>query len=117
MKRFLFTGVLLLLPIGVLPGFAEDILLYDTWLHSYFEPNRLDDFVQAHAASAESFRILVIAQEHHRTIAQALSDRDGARAETLAREHARLSLRNLSAVIQDADRFKRLPGATLITFA
>ena len=73
--------------------------------------------IEAHAASAESFRILVIAQEHHRTIAQALSDRDGARAETLAREHARLSLRNLSAVIQDADRFKRLPGATLITFA
>ena len=50
MKRFLFTGMLLLLPIGILLGFAEDILLYDTWLHSYFEPNRLDDFVQAHAA-------------------------------------------------------------------
>ena len=49
MTLFLFIGILMLLPIGVLPGFAEDPLLYDTWINSYFEPSRLDEFVQVHA--------------------------------------------------------------------
>jgi GntR family transcriptional regulator of vanillate catabolism len=74
-------------------------------------------FVQTQATSAESFRILVVAQEHHRTIAQAITDGDAARAEALAREHARLALRNLDAAIRDVEAFRRLPGAKLIKFA
>lgn len=74
-------------------------------------------FVHTQATSAESFRILVVAQEHHRTIAQAIADGDAARAEALAREHARLALRNLDAAIRDVEAFRRLPGAKLIKFA
>jgi GntR family transcriptional regulator of vanillate catabolism len=64
----------------------------------------------------ESFRILLVAQEQHRTIAQALTDGDGARAESLAREHARLALRNLDAAVRDVETFKRLPGGILVKF-
>jgi GntR family transcriptional regulator of vanillate catabolism len=74
-------------------------------------------FVHTQATSAESFRILVVAQEHHRTIAQAIADGDASRAEALAREHARLALRNLDAAIRDVEAFRRLPGAKLIKFA
>jgi GntR family transcriptional regulator of vanillate catabolism len=72
-------------------------------------------FVQAQATSPESFRILLVAQEHHRTIVQAIADGDGTRAETLAREHARLALRNLDAAVRDVERFRKLPGGMLVT--
>jgi GntR family transcriptional regulator of vanillate catabolism len=71
-------------------------------------------FVQAHATSVESFRILLVAQEHHRTIAEAIASGDGARAEAVAREHARLALRNLDTAVADLDSFRRLPGGVLV---
>lgn len=74
-------------------------------------------FLQTQATSPESFRILLVAQEHHRTIAQAIADGDGARAEALAREHARLALRNLDAAVRDVEAFRRLPGGMLVKFA
>jgi GntR family transcriptional regulator of vanillate catabolism len=73
-------------------------------------------FVQTQATSPESFRILLVAQEQHRTIAQALTNGDGARAESLAREHARLALRNLDAAVRDVETFRRLPGGILVKF-
>lgn len=74
-------------------------------------------FIQAQATSPESFRILLVAQEQHRTIAQAILEHDGARAEGLAREHARLALRNLDAASRDVESFRRLPGGALVRFA
>jgi GntR family transcriptional regulator of vanillate catabolism len=71
-------------------------------------------FVQAQATSPEAVRVFTIAQEHHRGIVEAILLREGARAESLAREHARLALRFLDRVIQDRDRFVRLPGAALV---
>jgi GntR family transcriptional regulator of vanillate catabolism len=71
-------------------------------------------FVQTQATSAESFRILLVAQEHHRTILQAIETGDGARAEALAREHARLALRNLDAASRDVERFRQMPGGKLV---
>jgi GntR family transcriptional regulator, vanillate catabolism transcriptional regulator len=71
-------------------------------------------FVQAQVTSPESFRILLVAQEQHRTIAQAITDGDGARAESLAREHARLALRNLDAAVRDVETFRRMPGGRLV---
>lgn len=73
-------------------------------------------FVQTQATSPESFRILIVAQEHHRTITQAIADHDGARAESIAREHARLALRNLDAATRDIEAFRRLPGGRLVRF-
>jgi GntR family transcriptional regulator of vanillate catabolism len=73
-------------------------------------------FVQRQATSSESFRILLVAQEHHRTIAHAIEQGDGTRAEALAREHARLALRNLDAAVRDVEAFRKMPGGMLVKF-
>lgn len=58
---------------------------------------------------------LTIAQAHHRDLARAIRDREGARAEHIAREHARLARKNLEFVLtQDRDLIPKLPGLSLI---
>ncbi len=48
MKRVLFTGMFLVGMSG--PALAEESLLFETWFQSYFQPDRLDEFVQKHRA-------------------------------------------------------------------
>ena len=60
--------------------------------------------------------LIPIAQEHHRAIVEAISERQSARAETLAREHARLTRRNLEFALSDWRLVRSMPGANLITF-
>jgi hypothetical protein len=50
MKRSLSTGVLLLALSASVPAFAEESLLFETWFQSYFQPDRLDEFVEARKA-------------------------------------------------------------------
>ncbi len=70
-------------------------------------------FVLAQASLPESQRILVIAQEHHRAVIDAIQNREGARAESLMREHARLAHRNLQLALRGAS-LDLVPGAALI---
>lgn len=58
--------------------------------------------------------LLTIAHEHHNAILEALEKRQGSRAESLAREHAGLALRNLEAVLADKEVSSFVPGASLI---
>ena len=58
-------------------------------------------------------RSLVIAQAQHRALVDAIANREGARAEAIAREHARTARTNLEAALSGADT--RLPGRSLIT--
>jgi GntR family transcriptional regulator of vanillate catabolism len=60
---------------------------------------------------------LAIAQEHHRTLLDAISRRQGARAESIAREHALLSLRVLDLALSNANALSRVPGKSLIKVA
>jgi GntR family transcriptional regulator of vanillate catabolism len=73
--------------------------------------------VQAQAEIPESREILVIAQEQHRGLIQAINRRQGARAEALAREHARIALRNLEIVLDNRHVLDQIPGASLINLA
>lgn len=50
--------------------------------------------------SSES--IMTLAMEHHHSILEAIGNGEGARAEDLAREHARLSRRNLELALESA---------------
>src|ERR1700760_1840014 len=59
--------------------------------------------------------ILVIAYRHHTGLIDAIERRQGARAESLAREHARLALANLEIVVEHPDVLERMPGASLIS--
>lgn len=71
-------------------------------------------FVLAQAELPESREILVVAQNHHHGIVEAVDRREGARAESLAREHSRLARRNLEIVLRDREVLERMPGASLI---
>jgi GntR family transcriptional regulator of vanillate catabolism len=56
-----------------------------------------------------------IAAEHHRAIVEAIENREGSRAEALAREHSRIARRNLEAAFRKKEGTSRLPGAALVT--
>jgi GntR family transcriptional regulator of vanillate catabolism len=71
-------------------------------------------FVLAQAELPESREILIIAQDHHRALVDAFEAREGARAEALAREHARVARRNLEVVLRNREVLERMPGASLI---
>src|SRR5215831_15337678 len=57
---------------------------------------------------------LVIANDHHRSIVDAIAQRQGARAESLAREHAFVARRVLGVALSDTDALRRIPGGPLI---
>lgn len=71
-------------------------------------------FVLAESQLPESREILVIAQSHHRAMVDAIEGREGARAEGIAREHARIASRNLEIVLANRDVLEQVPGASLI---
>ena len=56
-----------------------------------------------------------IAAEQHRAIVEAIENREGARAEALAREHSRISRRNLELAFRNKELNNHLPGLTLIS--
>ena len=74
-------------------------------------------FVLMEAVLPESREILIVAHHHHLGLIEAIERREGARAESLAREHARLAVANLEIVLRNKDVLERIPGASLITLA
>lgn len=58
--------------------------------------------------------LLAVAHEHHHALIDAIEKRQGTRAESLAREHAGLALRNLEAVLAHKEGLNSVPGASLI---
>jgi GntR family transcriptional regulator of vanillate catabolism len=61
-----------------------------------------------------SQNIMTLAIEHHYSILEAIGNREGARAENLAREHARLSRRNLELTLKGGAAGKPARGLSLI---
>jgi GntR family transcriptional regulator of vanillate catabolism len=61
-----------------------------------------------------SKEIRPIAEEHHRALIDAISHRQGARAESLGREHAQLTRRNLEEALADPNFRETTPGARMI---
>jgi GntR family transcriptional regulator of vanillate catabolism len=55
-----------------------------------------------------------VAAEHHRSIVEAIENHEGARAESLAREHSRVSRRNLARALEDKELSGRVPGFSLL---
>lgn len=62
----------------------------------------------------KSDETLAIAVEHHRAIVEAIGNRQGTRAESLAREHAYVARRVLELALSDTDALSRVPGGPLI---
>jgi GntR family transcriptional regulator of vanillate catabolism len=74
-------------------------------------------FVLAQASDPGCHQIMVVGQEHHRAIAEAIERREGARAESVAREHARLAIRSLDVASRDYRAWQKVPGGMLIRLA
>ncbi len=86
--------------------------------HAGIEPllSRADNaLVETEAELPESRQILVIAHRHHQGLIEAIESRQGARAEALAREHARIALTNLEIVLRHREMLELVPGSSLIT--
>ena len=74
-------------------------------------------FVMAQSALPEAHTILLIGQEHHRIVVDAIENREGARAEAIMREHARLAVRNLRLALRNRSHLDLLPALALLTSA
>ena len=72
-------------------------------------------FLDAQTSSPEFRASLVSGQAQHRAIANAIEMREGARAESVAREHARLARLNLDVVMKDTALLERVPGLRLVS--
>jgi GntR family transcriptional regulator of vanillate catabolism len=55
-----------------------------------------------------------IAEEHHRSIVDAIEHRQGGRAESIAREHVRITRRHLEEALADRNYLENIPAARLI---
>ena len=70
-------------------------------------------FVVFQANSPQARDILIVAQDQHRQVLDAIEGREGSRAEAIMREHSRIAQRNLHASLQSHD-LGQMPGARLI---
>jgi GntR family transcriptional regulator of vanillate catabolism len=74
-------------------------------------------FIMAEAELPESHDILFVAQDQHRCLIEAIEAGEGARAEALAREHARIAKRNLQIAFRNRNALDRVLGSTLLSRA
>jgi GntR family transcriptional regulator of vanillate catabolism len=70
-------------------------------------------FVVRQANSPQARDMLVVAQDQHRQVLDAITAREGARAEAIMREHSRIAQRNLREALQGR-QLDQLPGVRLI---
>jgi GntR family transcriptional regulator of vanillate catabolism len=68
----------------------------------------------AHSKLPRAPQGFAISHEHHRAIVEAIEQRQGTRAEAVAREHARMSRHNVELALSDATILSSVPGASLI---
>lgn len=69
-------------------------------------------FVGVQANSPKARDMLIVAQDQHRQVIEAIAHREGARAESVMREHSRLAQRNLREAVHTP---LNLPGVHLIS--
>ncbi len=79
--------------------------------HPFASPN---SFVAMQAKMPDAPSIMIIAQDQHRCIVDAIENHEGGRAEGIAREHARLAVRNLKSAMRNNQDLNFLPGAALL---
>ena len=72
-------------------------------------------FVFAESESPERREMLLISNSHHAAITDAIANREGSRAEGVAREHSRIVRRCVTLALQE-ERFGQIPGGSLIKF-
>ncbi|APO96142.1 GntR family transcriptional regulator [Xanthomonas vesicatoria] len=80
----------------------------------FASPNSL---VMAQTSAADAQVILTVAQDQHREVIAAITQRQGSRAEALMCEHARLAHRNLRHILQTPAAIAKVHGGALLGHA
>ena len=70
-------------------------------------------FVVVQANSPQARDMLIVAQDQHWQVLEAIEQREGARAESVMREHSRIAQRNLHRAVRN-HAGARVPGVQLI---
>lgn len=70
-------------------------------------------FVVVQANTPKARDMLIVAQDQHRQVLDAIERREGSRAEAIMREHSRIAQRNLREAVQ-AQNLDVMPGVRLI---
>lgn len=70
--------------------------------------------VFTHSQLPAAVAIMKVGHDQHQSIVEAIQNRQGTRAEHVAREHARLSRRTIEIALTDTHMKSRMPWATLI---
>jgi GntR family transcriptional regulator of vanillate catabolism len=70
-------------------------------------------FVVVQANTPRARDMLIVAQDQHRQVLDAIERREGSRAEAIMREHSRIAQRNLREAVQ-GPHHDRMPGVRLI---
>jgi GntR family transcriptional regulator of vanillate catabolism len=73
-------------------------------------------FVNVQSSLPEAQLMFAVAQDQHRCMVRAIEAREGSRAESIMREHARLARRNLELALRNHQTRDLVPGSSLITF-
>jgi GntR family transcriptional regulator, vanillate catabolism transcriptional regulator len=71
-------------------------------------------FVVVQANSGQARDMLIVAQDQHRQVLEAIDRREGGRAEAIMREHSRIAQRNLRDAVRTTGSLDRMPGVRLI---
>lgn len=71
-------------------------------------------FVMAQSALPQAKTILIVAQDQHRCVVEAIENREGERADAIMREHARLARRNLQLALGNPNTLDLVTGSALI---
>jgi GntR family transcriptional regulator of vanillate catabolism len=71
-------------------------------------------FVAVQGEMPRWFELMRIAHDQHRCIAEAIEQREGARAEALVREHARLAARHWKLALNSRSTLSRVSGGRLL---
>lgn len=71
-------------------------------------------FVLVQANSEGARDMLVVAQDQHREVLNAIENREGARAEAIMREHSRIAQRNLREAVRSRHLQRHMPQVKLI---
>ncbi len=71
-------------------------------------------FIKAQTLMPESRGVLIVAQDQHRCVVEAIVNRQGARAASVMQEHARLAARHLRLALRDRAVLEQVPGGSLI---
>jgi GntR family transcriptional regulator of vanillate catabolism len=79
----------------------------------FAEPGALVFGTQANAAGFHG-RNATLAVEQHRAILEAIENREGTRAESVAREHSRLARRDMDWALANRELLQQVPGGPLI---